>query len=98
MRAPRAADTSRDATGGRMKHAALLGLALVVLVPAIAAPVPRPREPRLHPRDVPAAPSFVGRVQPAIVGLKVRAAADAPSSVRLGARRFASGVIFDERG
>ena len=43
-------------------------------------------------------PSYVGRVAPSIVGLKVRAAENAPSSVRLGTQRFASGVIFDARG
>jgi S1-C subfamily serine protease len=40
----------------------------------------------------------VERVQPAIVGVKVRAAEDAPSSLRLGVQRFASGIVFDERG
>jgi S1-C subfamily serine protease len=43
-------------------------------------------------------PSYVQRVEPAIVGVKVKADEDAPSSVRLGAQRFVSGVIFDERG
>jgi S1-C subfamily serine protease len=81
-----------------MKRTAPLAIGLVLLIPALAGSVPRPQEPRLHPRDVPAAPSFVRRVEPAIVGVKVRAAEDAPSSARLGVHRFASGVIFDDRG
>jgi S1-C subfamily serine protease len=84
--------------GESMKHTASLAIGLVLLMPALAGAVPRPREPRLHPRDVPAVPSFVHRVQPAIVGVKARAPEDAPSSIRLGVHRFASGVVFDERG
>jgi S1-C subfamily serine protease len=40
----------------------------------------------------------VQRVEPAIVALKVRARADAQSSARLGVHRFATGVVFDNRG
>jgi len=40
----------------------------------------------------------VQRVEPAIIGLKVRARADAQSSARLGVHRFASAVVFDSRG
>jgi S1-C subfamily serine protease len=40
----------------------------------------------------------VRKVENAIIGLKVRARADATSSARLGVHRFASGVIFDPRG
>jgi S1-C subfamily serine protease len=73
-------------------------VALALLVPATALGVARPPDPRLHPGQTSALPSYVQRVEPAIVGLHVRAPADAPSSVRLGARRFVSGVVFDERG
>src|SRR5262249_29979482 len=54
--------------------------------------------PRLHPNAVAPEPSYVRRVEPAIVGIRVAADADAASSARLGSRRFASGVIFDARG
>jgi S1-C subfamily serine protease len=37
-------------------------------------------------------------VEPAVVGISVRADEAAASSARLGVRRFASGVIFDARG
>jgi S1-C subfamily serine protease len=66
--------------------------------PGLAFAVGRPREPRLVPRDASDVPSYVQRVAPAIVALRVRAREDAASSVRLGARRFATGVVFDPRG
>jgi S1-C subfamily serine protease len=82
-----------------MRCRVVLAVAAVVLLPAAAFAVPRPPEPRLHPRDVGgAAPSYVRRVEPAIVGLKVRARADAASSSRLGVHRFATGIVFDDRG
>src|SRR5206468_7935505 len=43
-------------------------------------------------------PSYVRRVEPAVVGLRVKARPDALSSQRLGARRAGSAVIFDARG
>lgn len=81
-----------------MRRAILGALLIAALVPVIAMAVPRPREPRLRPDQASALPSYVRRVEPAIVGLRVRAAEDAPSSARLGVQRFASGVVFDERG
>jgi S1-C subfamily serine protease len=75
--------------------AALIALALV---PAAALAVPRTPDPRLHPREAAGVPTYVRRIEPAIVGLKVRARADATSSARLGVHRFASGVVFDARG
>jgi len=75
----------------------LLAPALGVLaLPALA--VTRPGPPRLAPNAVSPLPSYVRRVEPAVVGLRVKARADAPSSQRLGARRVGSGVIFDARG
>src|SRR3989442_13401847 len=74
---------------------ALIALALL---PAAAFAVPRPREARVHPRDAAAVPTYVGKVEPALVGLKVRARPDATSSARLGVHRFATGVVFDRRG
>jgi S1-C subfamily serine protease len=76
------------------RAALLLGL----LGPALALALPRAPEVRLHPSQVSPRPTFVGRVEPAIVGLTVKASAEALSSSRLGARRFGSGVVFDPRG
>lgn len=72
--------------------------ALALLLPALAAAAPTLEERRPHPRDLSALPSYVQRVEPAIVGLDVRNAAGALSSARLGEQRFGSGVIFDARG
>lgn len=38
------------------------------------------------------------RVEPAVVGLHVRADPEAPSSARLGSRHFGTAVLFDPRG
>jgi S1-C subfamily serine protease len=76
----------------------LLTLVLTIAAPASALAVGRAGEARLHPRDVAETPSYVGRVEPALVALRVRAREDATSSARLGKRRFATGVLFDQRG
>jgi S1-C subfamily serine protease len=76
----------------------IVAVVLLLLLPPAAGGAPVAREPRPDPRTVPAEPSFVQRVAPAIVGLHVRADEAAPSSARLGARRFGSGVVFDTRG
>jgi S1-C subfamily serine protease len=73
-------------------------LAVAAITPVLAMAVPSVREQRHDPRRVSELPSFVERVQPALVGLRVRAAEDAPSAATLGAQRFATGVIFDRRG
>lgn len=70
----------------------------VALAPAIAIAVPRPSDPRLHPSQVSPLPTYVRRVEPAIVAVHVHAPEGAPSSQRLGADRFGSGVVFDARG
>lgn len=75
-----------------------LGLVLGLLAPLAAPAATRPPEPRLHPGAVHTAPSYVRHVQPAVVGISVRADEAATSSARLGVRRFVSGVIFDARG
>src|SRR5262245_11438130 len=74
-------------------------LAILLVIPATApgAPTSAPDR-RLNPADVSALPSFVQRVEPAVVGLRVRNAEGATSSARLGSRRFGSAVIFDARG
>jgi S1-C subfamily serine protease len=77
---------------------------IAVLLAALLVPVglalarPAAWEPRVHPSNLPAVPSYVQRVEPALVGLHVRAAEDKPSSARLGARRFGTGIVFDARG
>ena len=73
-------------------------LVLTIAWPGLAFAIGRAREPRLHPRDVADVPSYIRRVEPAIIALRVQARADAPSSARLGPKRFATGVIFDARG
>ncbi|MGH7419241.1 MAG: S1C family serine protease [Candidatus Rokuibacteriota bacterium] len=81
-----------------MARRATLALMGFLLLPGLALAVPRPPAPRLDPRTIPAEPSYVRRVEPAIVGLNVRADENAFSSERLGSRRFGSGVVFDARG
>ena len=76
----------------------LLATVLVLLVPAAVLAVPKAREPRPRTDDLPALPSYVQRVAPALVALHVRADETRPSSVRLGARRFATGIVFDAQG
>ncbi len=75
-----------------------LTLILLLLVPALSLAAPSSQERRVHPRDLPALPSYVQRVEPAILGLHVKNAAGALSSARLGKERFGSAVIFDARG
>ena len=81
-----------------MRRRLVQALLVLALVPATALALPRPPEPRVHPREAPGVPTYVRTIEPAIVGLKVRARADASSSARLGVHRFASGVVFDPRG
>jgi S1-C subfamily serine protease len=71
---------------------------VIALLPAVALAVSRPVPPRLHPRDTAAVPSYVQKVEKAMIGLKVRARANATSSARLGVNRFASAVVIDPRG
>jgi S1-C subfamily serine protease len=70
----------------------------LIVVPGLAVGAPASREPRLHPGAVPAEPSYVRRVQPSLVALRATADPAAPSSARLGRRRFGSAIVFDARG
>lgn len=81
-----------------MRRAALTIVLWLGLVPATVQALPAAREPRLHPRDVSEVPSFVRRIRPALVALRVRADEKGPSTANLGVRRFATAVIFDPRG
>src|SRR3989442_1414794 len=76
----------------------LLALVLTLALPAPAPAAPAAPDRRVHPADVSGLPSYVQRVAPSIVALKVRNAEGAASSLRLGSRRSGSGVIFDARG
>src|SRR3989442_1138506 len=69
-----------------------------LFVPALAAAAPSVSAPRFDPRQAPALPSYVQRVEPSLVGLYVKADPERPSSARLGAQRFGTGVVFDARG
>lgn len=84
----------------RRLRTALMAVTLLVppagVLPAVA--VTRPAPPRLSPQAVSPLPSYVRRVEPAVVGLHVKTRPDAPSAQRLGTRRTGSGVIFDARG
>jgi S1-C subfamily serine protease len=81
-----------------MKWVGALWLILGVIAPVLAVAVPSVKEPRRDPRQLSELPSFVERVHMAVVGLRVRAVEDGPSTATLGAQRFATGVIFDRRG
>src|SRR5437899_9353767 len=76
----------------------LLALVLTLALPTPAPAAPTATDRRVHPVDVSGLPSYVQRVAPSIVALKVRNAEGAASSLRLGSRRSGSGVIFDARG
>ena len=67
-----------------MMRRLLVALILMVALPGLAFAVGRSREPRLEPKNVPEVPSYVRRIEPAIVALRVRAREDAASSARLG--------------
>jgi S1-C subfamily serine protease len=81
-----------------MRWLGALLLSLVAIAPVLVGAVPSVTGPRHDPRQVSELPTFVQHVQTAVVGLRVRAAEDSPSSATLGTQRFASGVIFDRRG
>ncbi|HXG15308.1 MAG TPA: S1C family serine protease [Calidithermus sp.] len=76
----------------------LLALSVAGALPAAAGAVPRAPEFRLAPHEVAPEPTYVRRVAPALVALHVRADPGAPSSARLGRRRFGTAVIVDPRG
>jgi S1-C subfamily serine protease len=81
-----------------MTRPLFLTLALFLALPTLAFAVGRPGEPRLAPRDVSEVPTYVRRVEPALLALRVRAPEEAVSSARMGTQRFATAVVFDPRG
>jgi len=76
----------------------IVGVVAVALatVSADAAPLGRERRPPVG--EIPASPSYVQKIEPALLALKAHAREGSPSSVRLGAHRFGTGVLFDPRG
>jgi S1-C subfamily serine protease len=83
---------------GSMRWLGAVLMFLGVIVPVLAGAIPSAREPRHDLRRISELPSFVQRVQGAVVGLRVQAAEGGASTATLGARRFATGLIFDRRG
>lgn len=79
-----------------LSHAVLL--LLLLLVPAGLAAAPRGTAPRPDAPPADGTPAFARRVAPAMVGLRVEASPDAPSSANLGSERAGSAVIFDPAG
>lgn len=73
-------------------------LLLFVGLPLLLWAAPRGSVERPDPSRAPAFPSHVQKVQPAVVGIKVRVPHDRPSAVTLGPERWGSGVIFDSSG
>ena len=80
-----------------MKRTAL-ALPLLLALPLALGAAPRGTEQKPDPKNPPALPSYVQRVQPAVVGIKVQVPRDRPSVRTLGAERWGSGVIFDPQG
>lgn len=81
-----------------MRSTLLLALLLALLVhPAPGAP-PRSGVDRLDPRQLSPLPSYLSRVEPAVVGIRAEVPRDRPSAQTLGADRWGSGVIIDGAG
>ncbi len=75
-----------------------LALPLLLALPLALAAAPRGSEQKPDPKSAPALPSYVQRVQPAVVGIKVQVPRNRPSVLTLGPERWGSGVIFDAAG
>lgn len=78
----------------RISIAVLLALAL----PSNLWAAPKESPPKLNPSTAPTLPTYVQRVKPAVVGIKVQVPPDRPSAFTLGPERWGSGVIFDPAG
>lgn len=75
----------------RAVAAALLFMAAPAVLPA----APRMSEQRPDPKQMSALPSYVRRVEPAVIGIHVEVPPGRPSALTLGVERWGSGVIFD---
>lgn len=77
---------------------ARVSLVVALVLPTLLWAAPQEREKVPDPSRAPAAPSYVQKVEPAVVGIKVRVPRDRPSALTLGPERWGSGVIFDPSG
>lgn len=77
---------------------AVSGLLGLVLAASLATAATRPAEPRVDPGTVPEVPSTVGRVRPAIIGIRASVAPERPSAATLGKERWGSGVLIEPDG
>ena len=75
-----------------------LAFSLLLALPIALGAAPRGTEQKPDPKTAPAVPSYVQRVQPAVVGIKVKVPPNRPSVLTLGPERWGSGVIFDAAG
>jgi S1-C subfamily serine protease len=77
---------------------ALVAPVAVLIAPMALLAAPRGTDPRPDPAEAPAQPSYIQRVLPAMVGIRVEVPRNRPSAVTLGTERWGSGVIFDGAG
>lgn len=75
-----------------------LALPFLLALPLALGAAPRGTERKPDAKNAPAPPSYVQRVQPAVVGIKVQVPRNRPSALTLGPERWGSGVIFDPSG
>ncbi|MBI3028308.1 MAG: serine protease [Candidatus Rokubacteria bacterium] len=75
-----------------------LTLSFLLALPLALGAAPRGTEQKPDPKTAPAAPSYVQRVEPAVVGIRVQVPRNRPSVLTLGPERWGSGVIFDPAG
>ena len=73
-------------------------LLIALVVPQGPSIVPKDPGPAFNPLKPSSHPTYVQRVQPAVVGIKVRVPLDRPSVLTLGPERWGGGVIFDPAG
>jgi len=76
----------------------LAGVVLLAMLPAMLSAAPQGAAPKPDPKEISALPTYVRRVAPAMVGLRVQVPPDRPSAATLGVERGGSGVIFDQAG
>ena len=81
-----------------MRRSVLAAAILLLALPALLGAAPNGGAPRPDPKRVPALPSHIERVAPAIIGIHVEVPPDRPSAATLGAERWGSGVVFDQAG
>jgi glycosyltransferase involved in cell wall biosynthesis len=73
-------------------------LPFLLALPLALWAAPHGTEQKPDAKNAPALPSYVQRVQPAVVGIKVQVPRNRPSVLTLGPERWGSGVIFDPSG